>query len=824
MQLNILYMPRFISLLVIGLMTIGTYARQLTPDQALARISPSLSRATANYQLSFTASDDSYNLLYVFSTPEGGFSILSADDCMPPLIGYSDTDTFDSENMPDNMRYWIDSYADQIRYAITNGLDQPQSRAESRKAIAPLVTTYWNQTSPYNNLCPLVGSIKTPTGCVASALAQVMNYHKWPEKGTGSITYQWNNTSLSMDFASTAFDWANMAPTYSGNSTSAQIAAVSILMKACGYGVQMNYGADASGALTPRLQEALINYFGYDKGVTYIERNYYSGQEWEEILYNELSASRPVIYGGDSDSGGHCFVCDGYRDGYYHINWGWGGMSNGYFLITLLNPTLQGVGGSTSGYQYNQDMTIGIRKPVNGSKTTPFMVTADQPNENHQVTTGEFTVDKTDLSKSGTAYFGNNFSNMSFIPAEVNFGLKLVDQHGNTTYVKCAYTDEEMSKIQLKMSGSYLRSFPVKCSALPSSGTYTITPIYYVIGDGNWKNIHIPENRVSSMTMTCTPSSVKFTPIAAITPRLTVKNFTLDTKFYLNAKIKVTATLSTADAEYYGPIQLALFEPGTSKRLASALGKTMVDILPGQSQEVTIIDTFTSGTAQKTYDLCLIDQSGNRISEPISVTPIKLPAITLVRSTALEFENATSAGAGQPVTVSSEGFSIKATVNCASGYFAGNGILYLMEPTDNNMLSTVIGFATPFITLSEGESTTMTVSGSFPEAQPGKTYYACLNINNKFTSGGPQIPVKFSGTSGISEIISEPSGISVSGNIVTVTADSNISRVDLFSIGGRHLASYPSSASVVEFTLSQGIYVVRAVTADGTIVKKIAIK
>lgn len=815
-------MLRFISLLVIGLMTIGTYAHQLTPDQALARISQSHSRTAANYELTFTASDDSYNLLYVFSTAGGGFSIVSADDCMPPLIGYSDTDIFDCKNMPDNMRYWLDSYADQIRYAITNGINQSSSRAESRKAIAPLVTTYWNQTSPYNNLCPLVGSIKTPTGCVATALAQVMNYHKWPERGTGSITYQWNTSqSLSMDFASTVFDWANMAPTYSDDSTPAQIAAVSILMKACGYGVQMNYGADASGALTPRLQDALINYFGYDKGVTYIERNYFSGQEWEEILYNELNASRPVIYGGDSDSGGHCFVCDGYRDGYYHINWGWGGMSNGYFLITLLNPTLQGVGGSTSGYQYNQDMTIGIRKPVTGSKTTPFMVTADQPNENHQVTTGEFTVDKTDFSKSGTAYFGNNFSNLSFIPAEVNFGLKLVDQQGNASYVKCAYTDDEMSKIQLKMSGSYLRSFPVKCNSLPSSGTYTITPAYYVIGDGNWMDIHIPENRVSSMTMTCSSSSVKFAPVTVVTPKLTVKDFKLDTKFYLNAKIKVTATLSAADAEYYGPIQLALFEPGTSKRLASALGKTMIDIIPGQPQEVTIIDTFTSGTAQKAYDLCIIDQSGNRISDPISVTPLKLPATILVRCTALEFENAISAGAGQPVTVSSENFSVKATVNCASGYFAGNGILYLMEPTDNNMLSTVIGFATPFITISQGESTTMTVSGSFPEAQPGKTYYACLNINNKFTLGGPQIPVIFSGTSGIAEIASEPSGISVSGNAVTVKTDSSISRIDIFSIGGSLLASYPSVASI---TLSQGIYVVRAVTADGTIVKKIAIK
>ena len=170
-----------------------------------------------------------------------------------------------------------------------------------------------------------------------------MNYWKYPERGKGTITYTASTIQkrLSMNFAAKAFDWANMLDRYeAGQYDDTQAGAVAYLMKACGYAVKMDYGTDSSGALAMNVANALTRYFDYDGNIDYQLRQYYSSTEWAEKMYANLRDVGPVIYGGGSMiGGGHSFICDGYSsDGYFHFNWGWTGMSNGYFKLEGLNP------------------------------------------------------------------------------------------------------------------------------------------------------------------------------------------------------------------------------------------------------------------------------------------------------------------------------------------------------------------------------------------------------------------------------------------------------------------------------------------------------
>lgn len=317
--------------------------------------------------------------LYMFNVAEeGGFVIVANDDEATPILGFSDSGHIDEDNMPENMLAWLQGYADQIAWLQkqTTRIGQTtQSRAPRRTAkanIAPLVSTQWNQGAPYNNLCPeYQEGRRAVTGCVATAMAQVMNYHRWPTAQTEDIpgyTTGSYKIDLTAGLPAVTFDWANMANSYKGETTDAQKTAVATLMRYCGQSVRMNYGP-SSGASSAEAAIALKNYFGYKETTQFVSRSFYTYANWVDLIYHELSENRPVLYGGQSSGGGHEFVCDGYKyensTDYFHINWGWGGSSDNYFVLSALNPHDQGIGGSESddGYNFGQDAIVGIQKP-----------------------------------------------------------------------------------------------------------------------------------------------------------------------------------------------------------------------------------------------------------------------------------------------------------------------------------------------------------------------------------------------------------------------------------------------------------------------------
>lgn len=375
-----------VTLLALGMLAgISAYSAPLTPEQALSRamgdrtMKARSAGTTTNLTLAHTAKlEGGMPVAYVFTPRDGaGFTIASASDVAVPVLGYSDTSGFDADNMPVQMKWWLTEYGRRIKNLEERGVsaDAGVYAPSEWSSIAPLCKTIWDQGDPYDRMTPEIKGKQTPTGCVATSFAQAMNYFKYPQRGEGVISYSWNGKSLRLNLGLKEIKWDLMLDNYvKGQYTDEQADAVAYLMKACGYSVQMNYGEYQSGALSYRLINALVNNFGYDPGVTYEDRNLYSSTEWASIIYNNLKNVGPIIYDGTAIDGGHSFICDGYDgNGYFHFNWGWGGMSDGYYALDVLNPESQGTGGATGGFNWDQNAVIGMQKPTGVSAEPRYL-------------------------------------------------------------------------------------------------------------------------------------------------------------------------------------------------------------------------------------------------------------------------------------------------------------------------------------------------------------------------------------------------------------------------------------------------------------------
>ncbi len=313
--------------------------------------------------------------LYIMNAAGGGFVIVSGDDRTEPILGYSDKGEFRTDNIPDNVRNWIEGYVEQIK-ALDDGGATPVVRARTRSAqpaIEPLITTTWNQETPYNLYCPEHEGRKCVTGCVATALAQMMYYHRWPLNCTVIPGYTTDAINIFRpELPATQFKWEMMKNNYSSSDNDDSAKAVAELMEYVGQACEMDYTPSQSGASVNI--NAMIDYFGYSKNMHFIQRNSYYTEQWESQIYAELEAGRPVIYDGMSGFSGHMFICDGYDgNGLFHINWGWGGNADGYFALSLANPGWRGVGGGTESYGYihKQTALLGFQPAIDNEPEIP---------------------------------------------------------------------------------------------------------------------------------------------------------------------------------------------------------------------------------------------------------------------------------------------------------------------------------------------------------------------------------------------------------------------------------------------------------------------
>ena len=295
------------------------------------------------------------NAYYIFNDTEGNaFVIISADERLKDVLGHCDRNTFNTETAPEALKRLLDEYADQ--YEWVQGEPVGEQRTAPRrlpnylitdtlpyKNVPPLVKTRWGQGYPYNKYCPFLDTEQCITGCLATSMAQVMNYHKYPDVGSGSMSYtsRTNEIALEADFDDPeCYDWDHMRLSYSGSYTTAQADAVAKLMRLCGIGLGMDYGTNWSEADYSDIPYPLHTFFGYSRNVVYLQRSCFKSDEWIQVITNELLHGRPVIYNGnDEDDGGHSFVLDGViNKKRFHINWGWEGNCDGYFALDALSP------------------------------------------------------------------------------------------------------------------------------------------------------------------------------------------------------------------------------------------------------------------------------------------------------------------------------------------------------------------------------------------------------------------------------------------------------------------------------------------------------
>ena len=373
------HMKRIILLSTISMITgLGAIAGPLSPEQAVLRLnagteaSPKLKiKAQSNPVLTYTKKTTKGTpALYVFNNGNGSSMILPASDLAVPVLGYTDSGTIDPNNIPDGLQYLLNMYAAQIEAAEEAGLSSSQvsiSYPSSWTAIEPLVKSKWDQLSPYNGQTPQ----NAPTGCVATAMAQVLNYWKFPQKARGTGSASFGEQYLNSRLDEKDIDWANMQDVYGASASSASKEAVAYLMKLCGYSVNMIYRTGSSGAFNEMLPTAFVNNFNYSADVKCFARSQYSPSDWAALVYDQLKNKGPVVYTGDSPSTGHAFVCDGYDgNGNFHFNWGWSGTSDGYYPLDALNPGKQGTGGSNfGGFNFSQSIIGNIVPDRTGTPT-----------------------------------------------------------------------------------------------------------------------------------------------------------------------------------------------------------------------------------------------------------------------------------------------------------------------------------------------------------------------------------------------------------------------------------------------------------------------
>ncbi|ROS84577.1 hypothetical protein EEK90_04620 [Muribaculaceae bacterium Isolate-036 (Harlan)] len=741
-------MKRITSLAIMSATTLALLAAPLTPEQALRRVHGNSalkmpSKSGTSMKLSFSMQTQKGEpAVYIFDRPaSSGYLIVSADDTATPLLGYADSGSFDANNMPPQLEWWLSEYASQIDYASANGIKNTYAPIANKKEIAPLVETKWNQGTPYNNLCPSVNNVKCPSGCVATAMAQVMKFWNYPDVGTGRVTATLPSGGTGEGFINLAqkpFDWNNMIDSYSGyDYTNEQGNAVATLMQAAGYAAKMNYAPGGSGALSINAAISLSKNFKYNPNIQYLQRLYFNTSEWNEIVYNELAAGRPILYGGQSTSVGHEFVCDGYDgNGYFHFNWGWGGMSDGYFILDALNPNSVGTGGGAGGgYNSRQDIIIGI-----------------QPSS---VETDVYLTQFGNLSASASGsnislalnYNGNvgNWVNAGISAVKVRMGAEIVSVDNpeiKPQYVRLFSNDIDIPALTLNgynisyqgIKGNATVSIP---SILPN-GKYKVTVCTQDANktDAPWTPVCTTNGAYNFVYVTkngssCSVENFNETELSIVSAEPTTQ------VYYENACRFRLSVKNNSNLELSGGFYPVLYDGNTPAFLGE--GITM-SLAPGESDNVEFVTTFellkgvSAPTETKEYTLRFSkNASGSAFynwSKPLSMG-------LLLRAPSFNTSNYCIEGAptreetinGQTRTAfvvpDPSEIPFAATITNTGTFFGSPVYTLIFNSTLSgyNLTSLAMG---PTAILNRGESATVTGSADFTEAEDGEAYAAAL--------------------------------------------------------------------------------------------------
>lgn len=377
-------------------------------------------------KMAVPGSNTSQNSSFIVNDEDNGrFVIVSADERMLPILGYSENGKLDLDNAPDGLLFMLESYEKQYQFLMQHPDEVTAKNLAVTTPVEPLIKTAWGQSTPYNDDCPAYGGDKCVTGCVATAMAQVMNYYQYPAQCQGSFSYTTNTLNLpqALNYDEITFDWSKMLNEFYSSSPSANKLEIAKLMHACGVSVSMDYNTNGSGGSASydnNIPYAMMNFFGYGSDICFKDKEYYSPTEWEKMIIDELTASHPVFYGGSGSKGGHQFILDGVDgNGRFHFNFGWYGLGDGYFALDAITPKPNG---TTYDFNDNQSMVCKVYPTSFGEEKEDVFYSYSL-----EFSTGELTLNNVFNFSYGAYCYSNNSTyqedGLGGFTGELGFGI-----------------------------------------------------------------------------------------------------------------------------------------------------------------------------------------------------------------------------------------------------------------------------------------------------------------------------------------------------------------------------------------------------------------
>ena len=550
------------------------------------------------------------NALHVFNVgQDNGFVIVSGDDRTEEILGYVDEGAFDINQAPANMKAWLLAVEEQIR--IGKNL-QKAPRRTNRENIPALMASKWDQWNNYSTYLfdDLSETLKgkwnggsIATGCVATAMAMVAYYDakrhheetgSWPDVQTRAVPgYTVGAGDMKgvelPELPVTTFDWESMnddISSSSGNATDEAVHAVDKLMMYCGRAMEMDYDSQSSGAFFYIMPRGLY-LIGMNPYVQNLDRAYFSTQEWEDILYNELAHKRAVAYTGITSDGtsaneGHAYVCDGYQDGLWHINWGWSGQFNGFFDLAILQPSqgsTQTVAGGVPTYHYNlsQQMTI------NCTFDTPEDV---NPSVCFTYINGHGKYEETYNYSSGTYKHHVKYYVYNLYGGDIDIDLGWAIQNGNSLN----FLGEDANNLTLhrmsidKKDGEFgtTKERDFDDLSFPGDGVYDVVPVSRIHGTEEW----YPCKGADKMYFTITVENNSITNVIAHPQAPSTNNmsatFDFEGDMEANQDNIVHVNVSNLGDDFWGTVRL-YYSTSSSSSLPSTYIEQLASIKPNES-------------------------------------------------------------------------------------------------------------------------------------------------------------------------------------------------------------------------------------------------
>lgn len=772
---------------------------------------------TAPLKLTYTCKESGgSNLYYVFNRGENkGFIIVSGDDRANDILGYSDSGTFDYENLPPNMKQWLDIYKNDLNTLVNNSdlktIKNVRTAGAFTQSVAPLLGDIkWGQGSPYNDLCPtLPDSKKSASGCVATAMAQVMYYHQWPPKGNDFYRYHSSSYgfNVSANFGDTYYEWDKIAPQYDLNSSPESKHAVATLMLHCGVSVEMDYGP-SSGAYQFFVPHALTYYFNYDQSISMYKRNFHNIDEWMDIIKTELNEKRPVLYGGVGPYGGHAFVCDGYdANNMFHINWGWSGVSNGYYQLSALNPYFEETGGSTnSGYNLNQDLITRIQKQKGTTK-----INFNACCKNIQIT------DYTTLPRNNTFIIETiNLGNYSWMDGLHYYALGLYDKDNLVQVLGKPFGFNLIPFYFInKVSTQFTIPKPVP------AGNYRIYPIYQAPDSKEWQKVRVEVGQNKYIEAKITESYITLSDPKQYKPALQITNIEMRDKVYKNRFTKITFDISNTGGDFYGPINLTIYN--ISEDIPKQESTQIVDINSNTSTKVSFYENFLLDEGK--YIIKISDIDGNQIGDSKEFTLLSAPpsSILKLKSTPYFPDN-------NRVPKNDINFTVK--VENTGGLYSNNLLAIVSSINENIADKNLIAWSE----IETGETKDIVFTGTMEDYPDGEYM---LNIYSFSDEDGYSSPVEPKESQGVRFTLYSPSGSSESivnkpvniypnpaTSIINIENDSAIKNITIYDISGNQIITFTPQAETTKATIdingiNRGCYFVKITDTLGVKVKQL---